>query len=106
LLITEFFTHTPHYEASTGIPNSGESFWVFWGLNWTNWEATGQFAAPGTVNWFIQSNAANFVANSAANWMIQSTLQDSLQTPILMVSRGSMITRWLGEHGTTILRSV
>jgi hypothetical protein len=28
--ITEFFTHTPHYEVSTGIPNSGGSFWVFW----------------------------------------------------------------------------
>ena len=51
----------------------------------TNREATGEFTMPGIVN-----------------WLIQSSLQDTLQTPILMGSRGSMVTRWLGEHGTTI----
>jgi hypothetical protein len=63
---------------------------------------------PGTANWSTQSEAANFVVKSyeTANWLIQSTLQDSLQTPILMGSRGSMVTRWLGEHGTTVWRSV
>ena len=70
LLITDFFTHTPGYEASTGIPNSRESFWMFWGLNWTNWEATRQFAAPGTVNCFMQSGTAN--------WMIQLALKDMI----------------------------
>jgi hypothetical protein len=51
--MTEFFTHTPYYEASTDIPNYGEFFWVFWFLKWTNWEATGHFVVHGAANWMI-----------------------------------------------------
>jgi hypothetical protein len=37
--MTEFFTHTPNYEISTGIPNSEEGFfWVFWGFTRLIWK--------------------------------------------------------------------
>jgi len=106
LHITEFFTHTPYYEASTRIPNSGENFWVFWGLNWTKWAVIGHFAVLGATNWYTHSNATNFTANSTVNWLVLLVLQDLLQTPILMGSRGSTVTRWWGEHGTSFWRLV